>query len=71
MNVETGSSASLSIRHSARRVSDRYGVSLRTLSRWLASDRLHFPQPLVINGRRYWTETDLTEWERARASLMI
>jgi len=46
-----------------RLVQRRYGVSDRTLDRWLKKDGLSFPAPLVINGRRYWRLSDLQAWE--------
>jgi hypothetical protein len=52
----------------ASTVWSRYGVVDRTLDRWLANETLGFPKPLVINGRRYFRERELAEWERKRAS---
>jgi predicted DNA-binding transcriptional regulator AlpA len=54
---------------SARTVRERYGVTGRTLDRWLVRASLAFPQPLRINGRKYWFETELTAWERSRLAL--
>lgn len=46
----------------------RYGGrSDMGLWRWLHNDELGFPQPLRINGRRFWREADLDAWERSRA----
>jgi hypothetical protein len=42
-------------------------VSSRTIERWLDTDALGFPQPLVINRRRYFRVAELIAWERARA----
>lgn len=53
----------------ARRVLERYDICDRTLSRWIRSETLAFPHPHVVNGRRYFSESALVEWERARASL--
>lgn len=50
----------------ARRVWERYGTTSRTLDRWLAREDLAFPKALMINGRRYWHESELIAWERAR-----
>jgi predicted DNA-binding transcriptional regulator AlpA len=41
----------------------RYGVSDMTIFRWLANPKLGFPQPLRINGRRYWRLADLQAFE--------
>jgi predicted DNA-binding transcriptional regulator AlpA len=46
-----------------RLVQRRYGVSDRTLDRWLKKVELSFPSPFVINGRRYWRVSDLEAWE--------
>ncbi|MCJ2058447.1 DNA-binding protein [Methylobacterium sp. J-048] len=41
----------------------RYGVSDMTIFRWLADPKLGFPQPIRINGRRYWRLADLQAFE--------
>ena len=41
----------------------RYGVSDMTIWRWLHNDKLGFPAPLRINGRRYWRLIELEAWE--------
>jgi hypothetical protein len=51
-----------------RQVRDRYKVSDMTLWRWLRDSELKFPQPTIINRRRYWLIQDLEAWERARSS---
>ena len=52
----------------ARCVRSRYSVSGRTLSRWRRNPNLAFPHALMINGRCYFDEADLAEWERSRAA---
>ena len=47
-----------------RRVLQRYGVCARTIDRWITDQTLGFPQPIVINRRRYFREARLQEWER-------
>jgi hypothetical protein len=47
-------------------VAARYGVVVRTLDRWLDRPELNFPQPEVVNSRRYWWLNRLREWDRAR-----
>jgi predicted DNA-binding transcriptional regulator AlpA len=54
---------------SARTVRERYGVTGRTLDRWLTRPSLAFPRPIRINGRKYWYEADLMAWERSRHAL--
>lgn len=39
----------------------------RTMDRWIADPDLGFPQPMMINGRRFWTLRRIREWERAQA----
>jgi hypothetical protein len=55
------------IRLPARQVWTRFGVTDRTLDRWLANSALNFPRPLVINRRRYFLLDEIEEWERAQA----
>lgn len=52
----------------ARMVWERFGITGRTLDRWLANESLKFPRPLVINNRRYFDENQIVTWERARAA---
>lgn len=58
----------LGLRLPAPKVCKRFGVTGRTLDRWLANEDLKFPRPLVINKRRYFDETEIIAWERARAA---
>jgi predicted DNA-binding transcriptional regulator AlpA len=55
----------------ARRVWERYGTTSRTLSRWISSEDLSFPKPIIINSRRYWRESELLAWERSRARAIV
>lgn len=49
------------------RVRARLGdISDMTLSRWMRNPSLGFPEPVIINGRRYWQERDLIAWEQSR-----
>ncbi|MDX0467460.1 MULTISPECIES: helix-turn-helix transcriptional regulator [Sinorhizobium] len=48
-------------------VAERYKISGMTLYRWLRDPKLAFPQPMVINRRKFFNETELTAWERDRA----
>ena len=52
----------------APQVLGRYQVSDMTLFRWLKDERLTFPQPIRINGRRYWRLADLQAFEIRQAS---
>ncbi|WFS06254.1 DNA-binding protein [Methylobacterium sp. 391_Methyba4] len=46
----------------------RYGVSDQTLWRWEKDAKLGFPQPLRINGRRYWRVAELQAFEIRQAT---
>jgi hypothetical protein len=50
------------------RLCRRYGVTARTVSRWLDNEQLGFPRPIVINRRRYWDEAMLAIWDRQQVS---
>ena len=50
----------------SRQVRERYGVTDMSLWRWLRNPKLGFPQPTIINSRRYWRVEDLEAWERTR-----
>ncbi len=52
----------------AAQVLARYQVSDMTLFRWLKDARLSFPQPIRINGRRYWRLADLQAFEVRQAA---
>jgi len=47
-------------------VAARYGVTLRSVDRWWKNPALGFPQPIIVNARKYWALTDLEIWERGR-----
>jgi predicted site-specific integrase-resolvase len=47
---------------SASLISQRYGVSVRTVSRWVEAGIL--PTPMYINKRRYFDEGEIEEFER-------
>jgi hypothetical protein len=46
----------------------RYGITARTVSRWLDNEQLSFPRPIVINRRRYWDEAMLAVWDRQQVN---
>jgi predicted site-specific integrase-resolvase len=48
--------------HSKRSVADRRDVHPRTLERWVAAGR--FPPGRKINGRWYWCDTELEQYDR-------
>jgi hypothetical protein len=47
-------------------VAARYGVTTRSVDRWWKNPDLNFPQPIIVNQRKYWALTDLEIWERQR-----
>ena len=47
-----------------RAICARYGVSDRTIDRWVEAGEL--PKPVYIQGRRYWSEESLKERDDAR-----
>jgi predicted DNA-binding transcriptional regulator AlpA len=47
-----------------RAVCTRYGISDRTVDRWVEAGVL--PKPVYIQCRRYWSEESLDEYDRAR-----
>jgi predicted DNA-binding transcriptional regulator AlpA len=56
----------------AKQVRTRYGnVSDMAIWRWLRDEQFPFPQPLVINRRRYWKLSDLAHWELAQAGRKV
>ena len=46
----------------------RYGVSDRTIVRWEQDPALGFPQPMHVNGRKFYPLDELEAWERSRAA---
>lgn len=49
-------------------VASRYGVTTRTIDRWLIDDESDFPQPVRFGqSSLYWKITDLEAWEAARS----
>jgi predicted DNA-binding transcriptional regulator AlpA len=45
-------------------VADRYGVSDRTIDRWVDAGDL--PKPVYIQGRRYWDASELGQRDDER-----
>lgn len=42
------------------------GVSDMCLWRWQHDPELKFPEPMRINGRRYWKVADIEAWQAAQ-----
>lgn len=50
------------------RVARVYGVTLRTIDRWLQRPEIGFPRPEYINGRRYLRLSTVVAFDEARAA---
>jgi predicted DNA-binding transcriptional regulator AlpA len=50
------------------KVCARYGVHPSTLYNWDRDERLGFPKPIRINGRKFRDEDELEEFDAARAA---
>lgn len=51
-----------------KQVAARYHRSVKTIDRWTANPDLKFPEPIVIQGRKYRRLSELMTWERLRAA---
>lgn len=51
----------------AAEVPARFGISPRTLERWLQDETLGFPRPTKINGRRYFSNSKLRAFKAKMA----
>jgi predicted DNA-binding transcriptional regulator AlpA len=51
-----------------RKVMARHCISKRSLDRRLKDPALGFPQPVMINDRRFWDEQALIAWEEKQAA---
>ena len=47
---------------------ERYGITRRTLGRWMTDPNMGLPEPLTINFRLYFEELEIVQWERSRAA---
>lgn len=47
-------------------VAERYGISIRTLERWLKDPALGFPVPMVINKRRFFKASELHRFDETQ-----
>jgi predicted DNA-binding transcriptional regulator AlpA len=50
----------------APEVARDFGVSLRSIERWVRNSSLCFPQPTKINRRNYFDADALEAWKAAR-----
>ena len=42
------------------------GISDMTLWRWI--QHRNFPKPTKLNGRNYWSPTDIEQWKQTQAA---
>jgi hypothetical protein len=50
------------------KVAARYGVSMRSIERWVSDPEIGFPPPTVfIRGRKYWNLDVLEQYDRQAA----
>lgn len=49
-------------------ICERFGITRRTLARWMVDPKMEFPNSLVLNHRHYFEETEVISWERTRAA---
>ncbi len=54
------------VRIPRRKAAERNGVSVRTIIRWEKDPELKLPKPYVVNGRVYFDDDELREWEISR-----
>ena len=52
----------------SKEVLRRYGITRRTLSRWMDKAELGFPKPLTLNGRHYFDLAEIEAYERRAAA---
>ncbi len=49
-------------------VAERYGITRRTLARWMVDPKMGFPQSITLNGRHYFVEAEIEAYERGLAA---
>ena len=52
---------------SGSRLAAMLGVSTMTIYRWEHDERLNFPAPSRVHGRKFWYRPDVLAWMKARA----
>ncbi len=50
------------------KLADFLNVSAMSLWRWEHAPKLGFPQPTIINGRKYWNRDEINAWMRRMAT---
>lgn len=56
----------------APKVAEQFGVTRRTLGRWIVDAKLDFPRPIELNRRLYFPQAEIERWksDRARRSVV-
>ncbi len=49
-------------------ICERFGITRRTLARWMVDPKMGFPKSLILNHRHYFEENEVISWERIRAA---
>jgi predicted DNA-binding transcriptional regulator AlpA len=55
----------------APKVAEQFGITRRTLTRWLCDERLNFPKPTTLNHRLYFRHCEIETWKLERARLSV
>jgi predicted DNA-binding transcriptional regulator AlpA len=55
----------------SKQVEARFQRSAMTLHRWIKDEKLNFPRPMYIRGRRFWSAEALEAWERSHAAVSV
>jgi predicted DNA-binding transcriptional regulator AlpA len=50
------------------KLADFLSVSAMAIWRWERDEKLGFPRPTIIHGRKYWNRNEINEWMRAQAT---
>jgi hypothetical protein len=58
-----GTAAAPQPKFQTRDVARHFGVSTRTVDRWQRDENLGFPQPMLINGRKYWDAASIVKFD--------
>lgn len=48
-------------------IASQFGITRRTLSRWIVDDALGLPRPVEINKRLYFKQHEIDAWKISRA----
>ena len=51
----------------ASKIASQFGITRRTLSRWILDSALDFPVALEINKRLYFKQHEIDAWKISRA----